>query len=401
MSSSIRQSQLEAYGITFSQRVCQDVFEKKKYLVGRDLLTLTPIQQVNYFVLRVLYRAWQQEMLHMKSPCFDYQEKTVREGLHTFMNILSQHIRVGQQALEPLLAKACQDTLQLILMPKAFFQHELVDGVSVLSATYLRNTQKYLRINLHVLEAFIQQFEAEKQQEISAQQASVLFSRCAEALTQCEEVGSYLKQFAALTPLPVAFDTAKVNPLQPPEIDASMLRAAETLSRENPVAPKKTTAPPSMFASPQEEPEPVEPPQTTPLGREDEREGNGMFDMREIDKPAAEAPTADEVYVDAKPEVATTTPQKETEPVEDTPTEGRKRSFSHIPRSQAEDFIRSLFNNKQHIFMQALQDVARCDSFDDAVDLLLRSYGKPQGWNLENTDVKELFKQVFFYFREA
>ena len=359
MIASAQQHYVKAYSRDFGRHICREVFETKEFLSGQDLLTLTPVQQVNYFVLKVLYRVWQQEMLHMESPYFDHQQPAVRKALHAFMNTLSQHIHIGEEALEPLLEQACEDTLMLMFWPRDFFYQELVAAPVALSATYLRNTQKYLRVNVHVLTAFVVKFNEEGVEEISPQRAEELLQDCEAELAASESIEAHLSEFAAILPLPEELLPVP-DPLQA-KLDSSEKLSEQSLGLSEP----PTEEQPSSKKTPKEKPISSAVPKL-------------------VSRPAAAAtPKA--------------TPTK-TKTNEKTALSGR--SFSHISQTQAEDFIRMLFNNKQQLFVQALKEVADSKNFDAAVDMLLQRYGKPQRWNMEeNPYVKKLFLQVFRFFR--
>ena len=349
MIASVQFQQLEVYSRTFTQRICKEIFETKTHLRGQDLLTLTSVQQVNYFVLKALYRAWQQEMLHIESPYFDYRQLTVRKALHLFMNTLSKYIRVGEEALVPLLEQACQDTLRLLLSPQQFFYQELVTAPQVLSTTYLRNTQKYLRINTHVMSAFQAYFDAEDEQEISSERAAELLQLCEEEFASVEKVEEYLFEFNTILPLPEELWPQKCRSENTEE--AAQQKTISTVEKRVPNEYKNTSEKASSAAS-----------------------NSGT---------ATETKEAN---------VSQTSSDKE---------QWRETSsqFSYISRTQADNFARLLFNNKRQLFLQALKEVSKSKSFDKAVEMLLQSYGKPYQWNMESPEVKEFFKQIFLFFR--
>lgn len=389
MVASVQSQPLETYSRNFAHRICREVFEGKAFLGGRDILELTPVEQVNYFVLKVLYRFWQQEMLHLKSPYFDYQHPSVRTALYKFMNTLSQHIRIDRAALEPLLAQAAQDTLLLLMSPRDFFHKELITDPGLLSATYLRNTQKYLRINTHILTSFATEFQTVGKEELSSEQVTQLLTKCEEALSAPEDAAPYLLQFDTLFPLP-----KEISP-------ASLSSSSKTDTKEDPSeyfveegglsgTPESNTA---LFSESKEQnaSESV----ATHAAIEPTAPTSKPKDSAAPTERASEA-ISSHAATDSDPSPK----QKNTSAKASTSSESTpKHFFSHVPRTQVEDFIRILFNGKQPIFTQAIQDLSHCKDFDAATDMLLRSYGKPHRWNLESPQVKEFFKQVFFYFR--
>ena len=358
---SVQLQYVESYSRSFSQYVCREAFETKAHLEGQDLLALTPVQQVNYFVLKALYRAWQQEILRIESPYFDYKEAAVRKALHVFMNALSKHIRIGEEDLAPLLEQACKDTLVLLLSPQDFFYQELVVAPQVLSLTYLRNTQKYVRINTHVMSVFQTYFDREDLPEISSERASELLELCAPEYASGEKVQTYLSEFNTFLPLPddlFSQESATENSEEAKQRDISSIEA------------------------------------------------RSIEEHRAIDEKTSSSVASKTIKSPVSAE-ATISPSR----VSKDQSRGAGRSFSHISRTQADNFTRFLFNNKRQLFLQALKEVSNSENFDKAVEMLRQSYGKPQGWRMESSEgmessevresseVKEFFRQIFLFFR--
>ena len=105
----------------WQKKVLQNAYNVREHLDGTAILQLTPIKQVNYFVLKHLYRTWQKEMIHLKSPFFAYEKVEVKDALMAFMNVLSKHIHIGKAAMLPLLQGAINETLLLLLYPQIIF----------------------------------------------------------------------------------------------------------------------------------------------------------------------------------------------------------------------------------------------------------------------------------------
>ncbi len=49
-----------------------------------EIIHLTPVQQVNYFVLKELFQRWKSEINQLKSPYFDYDNDEVQASLKAF-----------------------------------------------------------------------------------------------------------------------------------------------------------------------------------------------------------------------------------------------------------------------------------------------------------------------------
>ena len=456
--------QLKPYAHSLSLRICREVFAEKSALGGNEVLSLTPIQQVNYFVLKCLYRSWQQEMLRVESPYFDYKHPSVRQALHRFMNTLSQHISVGEEALAPLLSQAVEDTLCLLLSPQDFFHKELVSSVSMLSATYLRNTKKYLRINVHILEEFLLLFEEEGVDEISSARSDDLLSICEKSFDRAEDPRAYLSKFDLLFPLPEGLGdsltdtrsrdyessgTSKVEPEAPsshssvvdPSEEAETYPSADSFEESE----KAETYPSADSFEESEEAETYpsadsfeesEKAETYPSAdsfeESEKAETYPSADSFEESEKAETYPSADsfeesekaETYPSADPfeesEKDTHFPQQEPEedthfpqqqvPEQDTrlsqnPLKGSEKNTKLPPKpfkvSKKEEasFIDVLFHNKRALYLQVIQELSSYSTFDEAIEMLLQRYGKPQGWDLGSTEAKAFFRSVYMYFR--
>ena len=368
-----QEDQINAYAQNLSLRICREAFEGRDTVYGKDLIELTSVQQVNYFVLKVLYRSWQSEMLRIESPYFNYEQPEVRQALHDFMNTLSRHIEVKEVAFQPLLRQACSDTLYLILSPEEFFRAELVTSVSMLSATYLRNTKKYLCINVHVLDAFIERFEAEEVEEVTPTRSANLLEACAEELRRVEDPAPYLAALAELFPLPQALSAPSPS--------------REYLPREDTKAPahpsnKEGTSSRSASVDEQEEVEERSPAQES--ASEHEQESSEAMRLEDHSAPNDDERSSSDVP-SAPP------PSKKAFRVRD--EEG------NIIKGEEEDVIRVLFGNKVELYQQATQEIASCGTFDEAIKMLFPRYGRPRGWNLGGKEAKALFRAIYLYFR--
>lgn len=363
--------QINAYAQNLSLRICKDIFAEQDTISGKDLLSLTPVEQINYFVLKVLYRSWQKELLHMESPYFNYKQPEVRQALHSFMNTLSQHIEIKEPALQPLLRQACSDTLYLILSPDEFFRTELVTSVSTLSATYLRNTKKYIRINADVLEAFTAYFEAEELEEITPTRSAELLEACAKKLRQSEDPTPHLAALADMFPLSEAMYAASSIP----KPDASTM-------------PSDTEPTKSLDTSTATPSTPSDDEDSSLLSADIDAESPFQAPVSPLDLDTSETEPS------AQPFRSSPSPSFSAEALS-----SKKSKKFEITKEEAEDVTRALFSNKIELYRQALQEIFSCNTFDEAIEILLHRYGRPKSWNLGSREAKTLFRAIYIYFR--
>lgn len=104
----------------YAQALAATAFADKKSIAGQELLSALPEKQLNLLVLYRLKERWEAEAAALRSPFFDYEAAPVREAQRKFLNVLSQHIRIGQDTYTQLLTQALQDAWQLASRPSVF-----------------------------------------------------------------------------------------------------------------------------------------------------------------------------------------------------------------------------------------------------------------------------------------
>jgi len=235
MESNINFNAIEAYSKTFTDKVCDAYFEKKEHISGEEILELTPIKQINLFAIYELFKRWKQETEDMKSPYFDYEHKAVREALHKYMNVLSKHISVDDNNFKRLFNSAVQKTLLLIFSPYEYFKIEINDPDKPrLKFKELKELKKYVKINQHLLNAYIERFEREGIEEIFNDTAVRLFDEVCEKIKETpEDFEKFQKQFDDILPLDINQFYDAPAPSPPP---------AEPVTGEDPSKSKKEKA---------------------------------------------------------------------------------------------------------------------------------------------------------------
>lgn len=201
---------LNQYSQSFARQICDDFFAKNNTATGAQLLQLTYIPQVNLFVISSLYEKWKAESEAFKSPFFNFEAPEVQQALQVFMNVVSQHISVNRETLEPYLVEATQNTLVLLLDPKQYFNHLLRDQPEFLvKVEVVKQLQKYTRIN-----QFVPQIIAERMADRPTVFVNQAIDWAEEALKQnpdkIEPVEKWVSAFSAIVPLDVA-DIFKKN----------------------------------------------------------------------------------------------------------------------------------------------------------------------------------------------
>jgi hypothetical protein len=152
MSAKVNSNYVENYAKEFSKKVCEGYFPTKKYMTGQDIITLTPSVQVNFFIIKTLFEAWQLELEKLKSnPFFDYRDKTVHEALREFMNVLSRTIKIERAHFEPLLEQSVKDSILLAVDPLEFYKNEFGKLKGHEINQYLKENKKYIKWHTNLI----------------------------------------------------------------------------------------------------------------------------------------------------------------------------------------------------------------------------------------------------------
>lgn len=133
-----------------SQSLCQKSFQNYAKIDGEQLISLTNSRQVNSFIIRSLFNQWKKEVERLESPYFDFKHEKVKAAVKQFMNVLSNHISIDQEHLEPLLERAISDTILITFAPKDFLTN-LMDRME--KPQDFKKQFKYIKTN----RAFFQQ----------------------------------------------------------------------------------------------------------------------------------------------------------------------------------------------------------------------------------------------------
>lgn len=202
MENNLNYKGIEAYSQELSQLIVDNTLTNKNARIsGKDILELTPVRQVNLFVVKNLFAEWQNETKKIKSPYFDYSNEKVKSALKKFMNILSQHIAVDGQHLQPLLTDAIKEAILLIFSPYDFYTHQIDKNESLALGT-LKSYAKYVKINEKIYKSLIEKLEKENITTIDHQKMVKSLNEVFEKTEASpEDVEDYLQQFSELMPL--------------------------------------------------------------------------------------------------------------------------------------------------------------------------------------------------------
>ena len=197
-------NQIRKYSSEFTASLSSAFFRNQTRISGAEILKLTPIHQVNLFVIRELMLIWEAEKSKLESPYFDYTSKAVQEALIVFQNTLSNHISITKMDFEPLLEKAVYDTLLLILSPYDFYA-DLLDtrGKGKIKISNLKTAVRYMRINRTPMEKLVLEIEAASNIPfVSSKEAFAVLDKILESTRfQPEAKENIMQQFDSIWPV--------------------------------------------------------------------------------------------------------------------------------------------------------------------------------------------------------
>lgn len=149
------QLSIDRYSTNLAKLLCDRYFVSNQTINGQQLISFTPIKQVNLFIIQELLFRWNQEMANLKSPYFDFEHEEVKEALVQFMNVLSRKILIKRPSFELLLNKAIADSLLWILDPARIFEEKFLKAQSEVSGLRLQTHLKYINYNKDYVKKFL------------------------------------------------------------------------------------------------------------------------------------------------------------------------------------------------------------------------------------------------------
>lgn len=220
MESNINHTVIKAYSKKFADTLAKEFFAKNNNINGAEILAFCAVKQVNFFILKTLFDQWTKEIDQLKSPYFNFQDEEVQMSIQSMMNVLSNHILIDEHNFVPLLQEACYKSLLLIFSPYEFYLQEINQpDRQQLSIDDLIVLKKYIKINHHLLQAYIDRFQDDGIQAIFSEDAAKIFDEVCENIKDTpEDFEAYQQAFSDI----LLLDLNEVySPDDGGEIDAS------------------------------------------------------------------------------------------------------------------------------------------------------------------------------------
>ena len=334
---SLAKKALEEYATRFAQKVCDDFFTIfKNTATGADILKITPIEQVNYFILLNLFENWKFEISKLKSPYFNYEKPEVVKALNHFANVLSNNILISRENLEPLIKNSVIQTIEFAFNPIDVLEKIISLYGDNLTIEQLQSWKKYFKINQNIINEFIDKFKKENKDNFDRNTISRIINE--------------LKKHFSTTSFKTVFDEiltslSKVSAITEKQLEEQFELANETpssLSEEDKEThlKVKTNAKNTSFQS-----------------------DNTVIDyaISGLKKGISNK------ILDIK---------------------------SALTVNQKFMFINHLFKGEASEFEKAVSHINALDNYDDAITFLLENYAVKYGWDTDNEQVEELFELI-------
>lgn len=405
MSNKFNTNALNEYSKSYARRVAADFYHANPTINGKQILNLTPVNQVNLFVVSSLFDKWKGEAEKFRSPFFDFSSPEVEEALRSFMNVVSQHIAVRREHLEPLLADAAKRTLIALFDPRYYYDDQLRNQPDfVLTADNLRHLIRYTQINKFIPLALEQRLNNRPFVYVN-QALGYLDEILTQRVQELERPDKYVEMFSEK----VAMDLATLLRGQALEnYHSPSARSFFDLDEETP-ASKPALALPIASTAPAPPPAPTEPPlATTPVLVDEEPtdsetvalNGNGyLSDYQESPTAPSNQPNVLSVDTEA-PVLSLNSAQDSTSGGAETPgvaTLGdslQKVSTGSLTKgislNQKFRFINQLFNGSADAYNEAIAELDQMTNYGQALDLISYRYANQFMWNMESDEVTEL-----------
>ena len=432
MSNKFNANALTEYSKSYARRIASDFYQNHTTIDGAQLLSLTPINQINLFVVSSLSDKWKADAEKFRSPYFDFANAEVQEGLQNFMNVVSQHISVRREHLEPLLADATRQTIILIFDPRAYFDEILRSQPEfMLTSAALKQITRFTKINAFI-PAHITQRTKDKSFVYANQAIGYLDEALAQRGHELEHYDKYVALFSEKLPMDVpallrshvpdsipnaparSFFDAISEPAVPPaplvQIDHVANTTSSTITQitsepmpmtepttrgklqeisdENPISASESAGSGPMFLHGDGGPEPVAPvsqPSQLPTG---------VFSKpteTETDKPILPDDTTLTLNDSLREGTSAELPDEPVPTVAETfyraPIESVARSIS---LNQKFRFINQLFNGNSSAYNQAVEEMDALKSYGQALDLISDQYASQYLWDMDSDEVTEL-----------
>ncbi len=336
---------IEKYCDALKDRIIFDKFNRDLFITGDVIKNLTPVPQINSFVIKIIFDKWQKETEKLKSPYFNYENEDVKLALQDFLKKLSFHIKINKDYFEILLKEALRDAFDYLENPHVFLQNEIFDfkGNSI-SYKEIKSRTKFLKLYPNQIQAFLQHPKI-NQDEVRVDVFVRVLEEEFKNVNKLEEEKLFVDQISKVVP-------------------NNFINLTETKPAFERVDKKRNFIDDLEF------------------------EGIGLELTAAVipEKVIEEEKIQDLEVIDHVLEIEDNT---HTTTVESKPTINAVKSTNLAPIERFDDgislqqkfyFLKELFDEEEHAFIQAVKIADTKPTFDEACDYLWETYSQQFNW---------------------
>jgi len=402
---SLKEDFIEQITQKYSSTIISDHVGTDNSVTGKQILKLTQSKQINFFIIKILFQQWQDEMKKLESPYFNYKTIEVRKAMIDLMNILSQNIEVQASDLEALIEKAFYQALLLYINPAEYLIEELIEKRdSKLTDKLSSQLTKYLVYQKTEINEFTQQVR-----EMPVEEVIKLTGGYFEDYDSIEGLDLFIKEINDVVETNLE-DFVKVED----KVESEVIETEENIESEK-FEPENYEADEieksstddndeETFDAEEEEIKDIEEEEILiedNLVAEDSSEEETKVEDQEIDEDIS---SADEIEEDPVKESAESTLNDkfgiESKTLADVHEEKKISNIMEaISINHKYMFLQELFDGDNEVFQKAVNEIEERKTFDAAVEFLVQNYAKEFFWDMNSDEVKEFLKVIFRYFR--
>ena len=403
----LNQKATESYSKSFSSKILEKSFPSTNAITGQQILDITAIKQVNFFLLKNLFLKWQEETKKFQSPFFDYSKPEVKDALKNLVNVLSKNILIKKDNFKLLLEAAVLETLTLMYNPSSFFIKEFSSLPNISRIQGFKGLSKYIKIHKGIYDQVVTKLNNDGNQVITDDEIKTLVKFVTSRSNVVEDLSTQEAGFSSVLELDI-FEADEV-------IVEKKVTISEKLVVEN-----------EIILEIEEEDEQdeigsiiIEQDEVGDIDQDIEADEGIVIETEEEDTPEEDTPedNMDDDYAPIIEESSPITPNRTTineRFSEELPTinerfESESRPTSIVELHETEKiseiqksinvnqrymFLNDLFGSDVEVYNHALDEVENSESFDNSVEFLVQNYSKKYEWDMNSDEVKELLKVI-------
>lgn len=399
MEDKYNQLSIEQYSRNLAKHLCDRYFAANQTINGQQLISFSPVKQINLFVIKELLISWNKEMANLKSPYFDFEDQDVKEALKQFMNVLSRKILIKRPHFEPLLQKAIKDTVALVVNPVYILEEKFLNVQENPTAAKLQEHLKYLDLNKSVFTDFLATLPAETLNRFTVQQQFRQY--LAAQQTSLATADDLLRELNALLPVtktdlleksaaPAPASSAPLN-VAPEPASGPMYNVPETPANAAfETAPVPASGPTGPASFPKTEPTAAEPiaPLTAPAAE--------ASPVSTATIPASQQPEVKlyEKFKTEKPSLNETLKKPEAPILAEKDLRKVETLKESISINQRFSFINELFNGENLEYYEAIQTLDAFADADSAKNYLTQELAAKHNWVKKEEHLNKLLRLI-------